>query len=133
MVCKASVINWPGGFISFLSIYISSVHKHLLLVSMFSIRTGICWYFVLSWPFQMGSHWQHWTANSSLSALAVNDIISFTQVNLKIWACFKICSCLSETKDQWHIVWCYMFRSYYTCYVYGAWTSTAVLIFFFYI
>ena len=60
------------------------------------ICTGISWYIPISWPFRMGSHWQHWTAKSWLSALAVLNggwgiiergiIISFTWVNLKIWA-----------------------------------------------
>ena len=101
-------------------------------IYMFYVCTDISLYFLISCPFRIGSHWWHWTANSSLSALAVSDIVSFTWVNLKIWAHFKICCCLSETKDQWHCV-IYMFRSYCTCDVYGAWTSTAVLIFFFYI
>ena len=50
-----------------------------------SICTGISLYFLISWLFQMGSHWQHWTAKSSLSGLAVSSggyIISFTQVKL---------------------------------------------------
>ena len=35
------------------------------------ICTGISWYIPISWPFQMGSHWWHWTVQSWLSALAV--------------------------------------------------------------
>ena len=30
-------------------------------------------YILISWLFPMGSHWQHWTAKSSLSALAVSN------------------------------------------------------------
>ena len=29
-------------------------------VCIFSICTGISLYFLISWPFQMGSHWWHW-------------------------------------------------------------------------
>ena len=35
---------------------------HLPLVSMFSLCTGISLYFLISWLFQMGSHWWHWKA-----------------------------------------------------------------------
>ena len=34
-------------------------------------NTDISLYFPISWPFQMGSHWPHWKAKSSLWALAV--------------------------------------------------------------
>ena len=37
------------------------------------ICTGIFLYFLISWLFQMGSHWPHWTAKRSLSALAVSN------------------------------------------------------------
>ena len=57
------------------------------------ICTGISLYLLISWLFRMGSHWSHWTVKSSLSALAVSNgregvgsIVSFTRVNLKIWA-----------------------------------------------
>ena len=53
------------------------------------ICTGISLYFLISWLFWMGSHWWHWKAKSSLCALAVlngGSIISFTWLNLKIWA-----------------------------------------------
>ena len=55
--------------------------RHLCLIEggpsafgiyMFSICTGISWYFLISWLFRMGSHWWHWTAKSSLSGLAVS-------------------------------------------------------------
>ena len=38
-----------------------------------SENLSISLYFLISWPFQMGSHWQHWTAKSSLCALAVSN------------------------------------------------------------
>ena len=53
---------------------------------------GKNWHFLIfsySWLFWMGSHWWHWKAKSLLCALAVlngGSIISFTWVNLKIWA-----------------------------------------------
>ena len=56
-------------------------------------------YILISWLFQMGSHWWQCTVKSSLSTLAVSNggfIVSFTWVNLKIWAHFKFCSCLTE-------------------------------------
>ena len=31
-------------------------------ISMVSMCTGISLYFLISWPFRMGSHWWHWTA-----------------------------------------------------------------------
>ena len=37
------------------------------------ICTCISWYIPISWPFQMGSHWWHWTVQSWLSALAVSN------------------------------------------------------------
>ena len=37
------------------------------------ICTGISLYIPISWPFRMGSHWQHWTVQSWLSALAVSN------------------------------------------------------------
>ena len=40
---------WPGGPSAF-GIY------------MFSMWTGISLYFLISWPFQMGTHWCHWKA-----------------------------------------------------------------------
>ena len=60
-------------------------------------HTDISLYLPISWLFQMGSHWLHWKAKSSLWALAVLNgeggegrgggiIVSFTWVNLKIWA-----------------------------------------------
>ena len=64
-----------------------------------SENLSISLYFLISWLFLMGSHWRHWTAKSSLCALAVLNggyIISFTQVNLKIWAHFEIYSCFTE-------------------------------------
>ena len=42
-------------------------------IYMFSLCTGISLYFLISWPFRMGSHWWHWTAKSSLSGLAVSN------------------------------------------------------------
>ena len=42
-------------------------------ISMFSICTGISLYFLISWPFWMGSHWWHWKAKSSLCGLAVSN------------------------------------------------------------
>ena len=36
-------------------------------------RGDISLYILISWPFWMGSHWQHWTAKSWLSALAVSN------------------------------------------------------------
>ena len=61
---------------------------------MFSLCIGISLYFLISWLFWMGTHWRHWKALSSLSTLAVSNgrggreggFISFTRVNLKIWA-----------------------------------------------
>ena len=50
-------------------------------------------YFPISWLFQMGSHWSHWTVKSSLCALAVlmgGYIISFTQVKLTFPCIFPI-------------------------------------------
>ena len=37
------------------------------------ICTGIFLYFLISWLFQMGSDWPHWTAKRSLCALAVSN------------------------------------------------------------
>ena len=37
------------------------------------ICTGIFLYFLISWLFQMGSHWPHWTVKRSLCALAVSN------------------------------------------------------------
>ena len=70
------------------------------------------WYFLISsyyltvslylpiiWLFWMGTHWPHWKVKSLLWALAVSNggeggreggFISFTQVNLKIWAHYII-------------------------------------------
>ena len=65
-------------------------------------------YILISWPFQMGSHWWHWTVKRSLSALAVlnrgekgEGHIYPPGVNLKIWAHFKFCSCFTEHIEQW--------------------------------
>ena len=51
-------------------------------------HTDISLYLPIIWLFQMGTHWPHWKAKSSLWALAVSNgrVLSFTQVNLKIWA-----------------------------------------------
>ena len=107
---------WMGGGGYFLSLYIliswpfrmGSHWWHRTAKSWLSAlavlnggRGNISLYIPISWPFQMGSHWQHWTAKSWLNALAVLNggggiIISFTWVNLKIWACFKFCSCFTE-------------------------------------
>ena len=63
------------------------------MVSFTWVKTDFSLYFPISWLFWMGSHWSHWTVKSSISALAVSNgreggrsIISFTRVNLKIWA-----------------------------------------------
>ena len=42
-------------------------------IYMFSLCTGISLYFPIIWLFWMGAHWRHWTAQSSLSALAVSN------------------------------------------------------------
>ena len=51
-------------------------------IYMFSLCTGMFLYFLISWPFWMGSHWWHWTAKNSLCALAVSNgggsIVRFT-------------------------------------------------------
>ena len=36
-------------------------------------KTDFSLYFPISWLFQMGSHWSHWKAKSSLCALAVSN------------------------------------------------------------
>ena len=71
---------------------------------------GICmfiylhWNFLINCLFHITSYWQHWTMNSSLSVLVGSDIVSFTWVNLQIWAHFKICTCWSYRKEQWYCV-----------------------------
>ena len=51
-------------------------------------HTDISLYLPINWLFQMGTHWPHWKAKSSLWALAISNgrVLSFTRVNLKIWA-----------------------------------------------
>ena len=53
-------------------------------------------YLPISWLFQMSSHWLHSKVKSLLWALAVSNgggiIVSFTQVNLTIWAHFALAS-----------------------------------------
>ena len=80
--------HWPGG------------------ISVFGICMFIYlhWNFLINCLFHIASYWQHWTMNSSLSVLVGSDIVSFTWVNLQIWAHFKICSCWSYRKEQWHCV-----------------------------
>ena len=51
---------WPGGSICLWYLYVY-------------IYTGISLYLLISWLFQTGSHWWHWTVKSSLCALAVSN------------------------------------------------------------
>ena len=83
-------------------------------------KTDISLYFLISWLFRMGSHWWHWKAMSSLCVLAVlhgGSIISFTQVNLKIWAYLPFHALLhrrsfrityQRPKKRWNIRWNYI-------------------------
>ena len=64
------------------------------------ICTGISLYFVISWLFQMGSHWWHWTVKSSLCALAVSkggSVTGFTQVKLEFPYIFLSVDCFEWT------------------------------------
>ena len=76
---------WLGGsIISFTQVKLTFPYICLWYLYVY-ICTGISLYILISWLFRMGSHWQHWTAKSSLSALAVSNggsIISFTWVKL---------------------------------------------------
>ena len=85
--CTLAVSN--GGYIiSFTLVKLTFPYICLWYLYVY-ICTGISLYILISWPFQMGSYWWHWTAKSSLSALTVlngGSVISFTWVNLKIWA-----------------------------------------------
>ena len=62
-------------------------------IYMFSLCNGISLYFLIIWPFRMGTHWLHWKAKSSLWSLAVSNggggiIISFPYIFL-LFECFK--------------------------------------------
>ena len=62
-------------------------------IYMFSLCNGISLYFLIIWLFQMGAHWLHWKAKSSLWSLAVSNggggiIISFPYIFL-LFDCFK--------------------------------------------
>ena len=66
------------------------------------ICTGIFLYFLISWLFQMGSHWPHWTAKRSLCALAVSNgggrtsPVSFSSNDCFEWVLIdgmETCSC----------------------------------------
>ena len=46
-----------------------------------SIDLPLPWYFLISWPFWMGSHWWHRSVKSSLFSMAVSN----GGVNLKIY------------------------------------------------
>ena len=70
--------NVTGGYIISFT-WVKLTFPYIFLLVDFS------WYFPISWLFWMGSHWSHWTAKSSLCALAVlmgGYIISFTWVKL---------------------------------------------------
>ena len=74
--------------------------KSDLGISMFSMCTSISLYFLISWPFWMGSHWQYMYAKSSLFSLAVlngREDIGQSMFICQNWAhCFKFCSCFTE-------------------------------------
>ena len=62
-------------------------------IYMFSLCNGISLYFLIIWPFQMGTHWLHWKVKSSLWSLTVSNggggiIISFPYIFL-LFDCFK--------------------------------------------
>ena len=62
---------WLGGYIiSFTWVKLTFPYICLWYLYVY-ICTGISLYILISWLFRMGSHWQHWTAKSSLSPLAV--------------------------------------------------------------
>ena len=62
----------PGGVYHHFYLGKTDFSLYLSLVSVcLYICTGISLHILISWPFRMGSHWQHWTAKSWLTALAV--------------------------------------------------------------
>ena len=52
--------------------YIISFTQVKLTFPYIFLLVDFSWYFPISWLFRMGSHWSHWTAQSSLCTLAVS-------------------------------------------------------------
>ena len=97
-LCSGS-FEWGGSIISFTQVKLT--FPYIFLLDDFSL------YFSISWLFQMGSHWSHWTAKSSLCALAVlngGSIVSFTWVKLttKISLYFLISWLFRMGYHWWH-------------------------------
>ena len=73
-------------------------------------KTDFSLFFPISWLFWMGSHWSHWTAKSSLCALAIlnGGSISFIPpgVNLSFMLCFTKGLFILHTKGLMNVFPC---------------------------
>ena len=89
-----------------------------------SIDLPLYWYFLISWPFRMGSHWWQRSVQSSLFSLTVSNggyICIFTRVNLPNLSSFLVLLLLhralsflirNERPMNWHVL-CTLLAQWY--------------------